>query len=349
MFELERSWEHAVLVRKGAADCKAMRDALLELQGGQSKIICEKHKHPLVAAPRLKSSTRACTMQHCRKKSCAKCPGYKCVIGLCRKNFTTLFNDSEESVSTGKENNHTGGNPAPDVLNTMDIGVEDDSDSEDECHVEENSSTEDFLFKDADEDEDRASDMFPDEEDELWEGDAEDINDLGADQANDGYEDLEACSTPITSASRKRLHFDSSKSAAEGTSTPNHVLLNCQGNLLIRRHAKLLPTAANRHFLQKLNATYEGDGVPLIHPEATLFPAFFGSGTRFFKHRCCSLCFAAGQFHFEQSWCRFSLRPLQNPFVRSHIVFFCGSSVSITHVGQNGKFRFERCQCRNSS
>ncbi len=76
----------------------------------------------------------------------------------------------------------------------------------------------------------------------------EDIDDLGVDALNDGYKDLEAYSIPISSTSRKRLHFDSLKSAAEEISIPNHVLLNCQGNLLLLHHAKLTATAANCHF-----------------------------------------------------------------------------------------------------
>lgn len=68
LFGLEKTWQHMVFVRKTAADCEAVRDTLLELQGGQTKIACKKHVHPLVSAPRLKSSTRACSLHGCRRK-----------------------------------------------------------------------------------------------------------------------------------------------------------------------------------------------------------------------------------------------------------------------------------------
>ena len=272
---VDRRWEYLVFVRRAPNDCKVMRDSFLKLQGGQTKIVCKKHTYPLVSAPRLKSSTRVCSLPGCRRKLFFQCPGYKCVIGLCKKDFMILLKNSEEIVIIGIENDHIGVNVELDLSNRLNIETEDDSESDNEHHYDNDDTTNDFQFNDADEDDGGVLHFLHDGEDELWEAEIEDIHDLGIDVTNDGYEDLDAYSIPITSTSRKTVHFDSSKSAKEGISIPNHVLLNSLGNLLIRHQNKLIPTRANSHFLQKLNATYEGDGVPLIYPEATLFPAFF--------------------------------------------------------------------------
>lgn len=207
-----------------------------------------------------------------------------------------LSKNEEESVSMGMENDHIGVTVEPDAFNRMDVEVEDDSESEDNCYHDEDNDLDDVSFQDADEEDGSVLQVLPDGEDELWEGDTEDTDDLGVDASNDGHEDLEAHGMPTTSASRKRLHFDSSKSAKEGISTPNHVPLNFQGNLLLRHHKKLSPTAANRNFLQKLNATHEGDGVRSFDlSRGNVVPGFLlGSRTGFFECRCHPMRFAAG-------------------------------------------------------
>jgi hypothetical protein len=94
--------------------------------------------------------------------------------------------------------------------------------------------------------------------------------------SNEEYKDLESYGIPISNAGRKRMKFNGSQLINEGNAIRNCVLLNFQGNLLLRHNHKLHGSAANPHFLQKLLATYEGDGVPLVYPEVNLFHPSFG-------------------------------------------------------------------------
>ncbi|MHA7927462.1 MAG: GIY-YIG nuclease family protein [Marinobacter sp.] len=97
-----------------------------------------------------------------------------------------------------------------------------------------------------------------------------DNDDDSKDHVNDGM------LLPRTDSHRRPFEFDVSRLYEQGESIPNHILLNVNGNLLIRRHKKLLGSKASRHFLQRLVATSERFGsVPLMYPEGVLFPTIF--------------------------------------------------------------------------
>ena len=56
---------------------------------------------------------------------------------------------------------------------------------------------------------------------------------------------------------------------------PGHVIQNHTGTLLTRKHAKLTGTRQQRGFLQRIVATAQGQSIPLLYPEAMLFPSIF--------------------------------------------------------------------------
>jgi hypothetical protein len=54
-----------------------------------------------------------------------------------------------------------------------------------------------------------------------------------------------------------------------------HVLLNEHGSLLVRRSNHLKPSRAAKGFLERIVATSKGQCIPLLYPEAMLFPSIF--------------------------------------------------------------------------
>ena len=54
-----------------------------------------------------------------------------------------------------------------------------------------------------------------------------------------------------------------------------HVLLNEHGSLLIRRCNRLKPCRAAKGFLEGIVATSKGQSIPLLYPEAMIFPSIF--------------------------------------------------------------------------
>jgi len=58
-------------------------------------------------------------------------------------------------------------------------------------------------------------------------------------------------------------------------SLPGCVILNNVGSLLARKRNKGIPSSNGRYFLEKMVATIPGKSVPLVYPEAMLFPSLF--------------------------------------------------------------------------
>jgi hypothetical protein len=80
---------------------------------------------------------------------------------------------------------------------------------------------------------------------------------------------------PTTNAGKPSVTFDLGGLIKTGKMIPNHVLLNTDGNLLIRRRKNMYATTAARHFLQMLVATAPNKVYPLAYPEAMLNPSLF--------------------------------------------------------------------------
>ena len=58
-------------------------------------------------------------------------------------------------------------------------------------------------------------------------------------------------------------------------SLPGCVILNNVGSLLVRKRSKGKPSLNYRHFMERIVATTPGKSVPLVFPEAMLFPSLF--------------------------------------------------------------------------
>ncbi len=79
---------------------------------------------------------------------------------------------------------------------------------------------------------------------------------------------------PTTAQGQNALNVE-----VKGHFISGHVILNNCGCLLARKHGKLMGTTRQRNFLEKIVANTTGYTVPLLYPEAMLFPSLFWKGT----------------------------------------------------------------------
>ncbi len=79
---------------------------------------------------------------------------------------------------------------------------------------------------------------------------------------------------PTTAQGQNALNVE-----VKGHFISGHVILNNCGRLLARKHGKLTGTTRQRNFLEKIVANTTGYTVPLLYPEAMLFPSLFWKGT----------------------------------------------------------------------
>ena len=78
---------------------------------------------------------------------------------------------------------------------------------------------------------------------------------------------------PTTDASKVACRVETNKERT--TRFGLHVLLNEHGSLLVRRYSHLKPSRAAKGFLEQIVATSDGTSIPLLYPEAMLFPSIF--------------------------------------------------------------------------
>jgi hypothetical protein len=80
---------------------------------------------------------------------------------------------------------------------------------------------------------------------------------------------------PTTNAGCVPIYSELNGPTYSNAAFGNHVILNHYGHMLIRRKGACSGTLSQRHFLQRLVGCYPGKSIPLVYPEAMLFPDLF--------------------------------------------------------------------------
>ena len=81
-----------------------------------------------------------------------------------------------------------------------------------------------------------------------------------------------------TDASKCAITLESHDTVDEKHSLPLHILLNSECNLLHRRSPNVINVAArHKRLLENITAASPNSSIPLVQPEAMLFPAIFWS------------------------------------------------------------------------
>jgi len=271
-----RGWDVAVYVRKRSVPLEQCRDVILHAMGSQTKIFCQEHDVPLITAP---FSTKVdCCLTGSSNTPCSRSINWRCPVKDCKS-----------AVCKAHEERHRK-RESPVFVRPQSVFVEEnvmDVEDGDSNHEESSSATgsewlpnEDdelsFFSSYGSEDEE-----FADSETELDDQLCSDVrDDLLLDTIWDEHVPMDVDNPdaqtygenviPVSCNAEEplRVHGDPS-------SIPGCCILNNMGSLLVRRGSKLRGSMNQRFFLQRIVGTTPGRAVPLIYPEAMLFPSLF--------------------------------------------------------------------------
>jgi len=288
------SWDVAVYVKRcGSQLRRDMKMDYLQYIGGQVHNYCKVHDVPLIPAGQNRSRGRMCCCAHdCENESrrCRRVPYQECAVSGC--SVVVCRSHSKETLEKRYHHPWSTGN------------VPDDEDNDNlDAHVVmdgvENVIDGDVVVDMGDVVVDNADDVSV-EHSPMWDIASVDSSQDGADSSpvqyeNDDYvfDSLEVDDArerggvggeiafgpgdyhiPGTNAGRKPIPIWCAKSYISG-----HVVLNNCGTCLIRRKRPLRPSRYQAAFLERIVATSDGYSVPLVYPEAMMFPSIFYKDT----------------------------------------------------------------------
>ena len=241
--------------KESQSNLSDIRKHFMKSIGGQSHVYCVKHNIPLIIA---KKNDKKCLKSfdsniNCKHNIQYMCPKPDCNLGICHNCFKSYPKDKEvylEQFDVSYEDSDY----IPDMEKS--IGSKDslndsiDDDSLYFCYDEVNES--DIMNKDT---------CF----DELVISREEYIDNDIFDSNEDNY-------IPSTNAGEQCMHVvnDTNQEYIDG-----HVILNQCGSLLSRNDNHVNSFRSQKHFLQRIVSTVRNTSIPLIFPEAMLFPSIF--------------------------------------------------------------------------
>ena len=226
--------------REQKSDVEGMRNKFLKNIGGQFHVQCERHKLPLIC------STERSNKCQCGKREYLKCSVLMCSVNTCR----ACFNEYDENCITYLEE-HVG--------DTSNDGC-DDSSSESTDRNEMLESMGGNLLERDDFENYITSTLDPDvmnnEEDEIY----------------------DPTSIPMSNAGELAFEVaedNENKGAFKDITVNGYTLMNQCGTLLTRKNHELKASTKQKFFLQKICSTSNGISIPLLYPEAMLFPSIY--------------------------------------------------------------------------
>lgn len=299
--QIKKNWVCVVFKQRYHHDLVNIRNTILELQGGQSNISCKAHGCPLVISA---LRNKPCVgVADCTKKVNLDCPIQGCKIGLCKRCEQNMI----QTKQTHECFNVRGIDHISDEEQSNDHFHSSNESVSTEVSTSENDTSVEYGSKDGDSFrtpslDSRESQYFlgtsnfcgnsNDDESVSFSISTASSNPIEPENVMCGYEelddpafdlmecDIEDCreelEIPTTNSGKIAARFNVTSLAKQGRLVSNHVLLNQSGSLLLRRHAKLRGNRCQRNFLQRIVSTSSQYGtVPLIYPEAMLFPNIF--------------------------------------------------------------------------
>ena len=300
-------WDVAVYAKQKEVELAQVRDAFLGSMGGQVKAHCKDHDFPLVVTSFHSGS--ACCFRcennpafRCARQVGFQCPVANCYSALCiphHKRLPTFhgekflvdsseFRNNAAARIQSAETAQTQANEEEDTISTSSHGAFDDRDQHslhdpDILLDEDNDSLVQVHATDVVSERDLVGDSVGDdvsvsvdsdfsseiERDHLLVEPAAGPTVL-EDPSNEdlwGYRENEV---PMTIEGFEPMTIRDNTASISGC-----VILNNMGSLLARRDNKLKGTCRQQNFLQRIVSTTPGNSVPLVYPEAMLFPSIF--------------------------------------------------------------------------
>jgi predicted GIY-YIG superfamily endonuclease len=285
MREERKHWKALVYCdEENLEELRGFRETMIRLNGGQFAIKCIDHCLPLVTSPF--HCRNVCASQGCSRRCLLICPSTSCNVGFCKEHGIEEEDDCSGSYDSDYEfkevpdlpllENDESSSTSESELSSDDLLLEREElpdlyglDGLPESSLDDESSngslsslksfcsvsTGNFLTWAAEDNEEGFGDEISSHAES---NDEEDLGDM-----------------PTTNAGKPSVTFDLNGLIKAGKMIPNHVILNTDGNLLIRTRKNMRATTAARHFLQTLVATSPKKVHPLAYPEAMLNPSLF--------------------------------------------------------------------------
>jgi hypothetical protein len=275
---LKPNAEHtAVYIRCQNNTLTDISKELLRYIGGQTHIVCGKHKIPMIPVPDRKLKCRCGRNEHLR------CPDLDCSICICDKcadnfdiNIINEVHQDNAGISTDDtillsptasyneddlEDNNNSNFESNDEFDEDNDSIDSNGD---DVHCSSGTTLEREGFDDF------VTRGIPD----AFGGYDSDDSIIINDQGNEGGSDLHI---PTTDAGDLPFEIQEENDIAQtrGMSISGHVILNFVGTLLTRQRHQFKTSSIHKYFLQRLVATTIGDSISLLYPEGMLFPCIF--------------------------------------------------------------------------
>ena len=292
-------WDVAVYVVRTTPELDELRDQYLMYMGGQTKARCQVHHSPLITASVPTKNEMCCTDREggpCVKKAKYRCPRLGCRSLLCGDCFKSIPEGTSVSVTpreatteaTETNNHNTAGSNHENVGTTNvngRVGANDNDVNADDPNLynehpdDIGSSTSSVDWDSDDESRSEGSEgsnhgvdtsNFPDPKDFHMGAD----NPIFDDELSISDDDpAPQNGIPMTVATADDP-VDVEQSD-RSTFLTNTALLSGIGSLLVRREYRSRISRTQSEFLQNIIASQSGSTVPLVYPEAMLFPSSF--------------------------------------------------------------------------
>ena len=227
--------------------------------GGQVRIKCLHHKLPLITNNK---KDEKCyqripdTEGRCGRKVSFKCPDLRCKCLICKNCYQKAIQDGVEFVETPRLPSHQ-------IQYVSDSESMDSSES-DQHDTENGSINEELNF------EENFGEI-------IMETEHDDFNDFVVVGADDDIPSdnvtPEFFPTTISGDQAYLVEEDSNK----GDYVSGHVIMNQCGSLLNHNDREIIGFSSQKYFLQRIASITDGNSLPLLYPEAMLFPSIFWS------------------------------------------------------------------------
>ena len=235
-FAAKGTWDIAVYEKLETSDSQTVLRTFLNSIGGQGILSCERHKRLLIQKNPL--DTLTCFKPSCRKKAKWICPKVDCNTGVCKQHSEELIADpSMCAITSNKERT------VP--LFTDNIEDQTDHSLDNGTFFERNSLQEHELNL-------------------IFEPD--NYLTMSVDTSDQTLPFSSNSGVPFVTYMTEETHKNR---------VPTKVLLNNYIKILQRTKVPLWTTNAHKNFLQSIVSRIPNTSVPLLYPEALLFPSIF--------------------------------------------------------------------------
>ena len=255
-----------IYVKKYDVNIDDIRNTFLKYIGGQSHVYCKLHKLPLIVVP---TSKNYCGLEisgqahsHCKRKIYYGCPNIFCDVSICQKCFNQYSKSTVSFISN-------------EMLTLYELSLK-----EDMMDINDNDSLQS-------ENDDSTYSHFSNDDDDISISDENDTTLLDDDTcydyvttSNHDYvidnemplDDINLIPTTTTGELAFNVEKDFSN---QNEYIDGHVILNQCGSLLSRTDNHINGYRSQKHFLQRIASTISDKSIPLLYPEAMLFPSIF--------------------------------------------------------------------------